>query len=310
TRARDARAGELTAGSVLTSNVNATSSARTGRPSCQRAAAFRWKVSVRGLSHSHFSASSGTKPASPMVFPDGPRSASLTNTWSNTAAARASSDAGGSRISGSPGAAMTSVPQYSPVQPTRRPHAAAATTATKTPTTTRVRMSGKILPGVYRRQVQSGSAKPSDCLTVGPSDGTSGSHQAAMIAAATSSNVTGRPSSADKLVARVTAPGVRLTSVTRSCEPSRRVEPCCQNVEPQARDGGAVVARGGGLMAAEGEARRGPPVQPQEGAAARVGFVEQRVVHRHVVGAGAALDVEQRLTLRRSRTPPAADTRT
>src|SRR5207248_11323304 len=40
------------------------------------------------------------------------------------------------------------------------------------------------------------------------------------------------------------------------------------HVEPQARDGGAVVARGGGLMAAEGEARRGPPVQPQEGAAA------------------------------------------
>src|SRR5207245_9597362 len=65
---------------------------------------------------------------------------------------------GGSRISGSPGAAMTSVPQYSPVQPPRRPHAATATTAAKTPTTTRVRMSGKILPAVYRRQVQAGSA--------------------------------------------------------------------------------------------------------------------------------------------------------
>src|SRR2546428_4969306 len=198
--------------SVLTSNENATSSARTGRPSCQRALGFRWKVIVRGLSHSHRSASSGTNPTSPNVLPDGPRSASFTYSWSSTASARASSDAGGSRISGSPGAAMTRVPQYSPVQPPRRPHAATATTAAKTPTTTRVRMSGKILPAVYQRQVQAGSAnkdEPAPSAARGSEeDGARESPQARAIASATSRKSTGRPRAADNVDSLADAPRV------------------------------------------------------------------------------------------------------
>src|SRR2546427_4719950 len=56
------------------SNVNATSAAVTGRPSCQCARGSRWNTRVSGSSHSHRSASCGWKSSSPTVFSESPRS--------------------------------------------------------------------------------------------------------------------------------------------------------------------------------------------------------------------------------------------
>ena len=107
----DERNGEFTSESVYASYVNTTSPAVTARPSCQRARGSRWNTSVTGPSHSHRSASCGWKSSSPIVFPDIPRSASLRNSWSYTSRLVESSVTGGSRMSGSPAAAMTTVPQ-------------------------------------------------------------------------------------------------------------------------------------------------------------------------------------------------------
>ena len=66
---------------------------------------------MTGPAHSHRSASCGWKSSSPSVFPDIPRSASLRNTWSYTSRLGESSVTGGSKMSGSPAAAITMVPQ-------------------------------------------------------------------------------------------------------------------------------------------------------------------------------------------------------
>src|SRR5213593_103236 len=104
------------------SNVKATSAAVTGTPSCHFARGSRWNVSVTLSVQSHRAASCGTKPSSPMVLADIPTSASLRNSWSDTSRAIASWVIAGRRMSGSPGAAMTSVPQKSPLHPPRAVH--------------------------------------------------------------------------------------------------------------------------------------------------------------------------------------------
>src|SRR5439155_29668 len=58
------------------------------------------------------------------------------------------------------------------------------------------------------------------------------SPQVAMMASATSSNETERPSSAASVVSLLPAPGSRLTNRTISCDPPSKTEPCCRNARP------------------------------------------------------------------------------
>jgi len=102
---------ELTWGSVYAWNVNATSPAVTGAPSCQRARGSRWNISVIESRHSQRMASWGTNPRSPTVFSVMPMSASFKKIWSWMSRDSAETLTGGSRMSGVPPAAKTSVPQ-------------------------------------------------------------------------------------------------------------------------------------------------------------------------------------------------------
>jgi len=64
------------------------------------------------------------------------------------------------------------------------------------------------------------------------------------------------------------------------------------HVEAEPLDSAAVVSRARRLVSSEGEARRRPAVQSEKRGTRTIGLVEQRLVQRHVLGARAAVRLD------------------
>src|SRR5688572_33127235 len=123
----DAANGDPFVLSAYTCHVNLTSLARTGLPSCHRAAGSSENlIASESADHVQLRASCGRNPPSPTVFIESPTDARRSYTRSPIIFAVTVDASGGSRVSGSPLALMTSVPPcsagpvvlFSPLQPT------------------------------------------------------------------------------------------------------------------------------------------------------------------------------------------------